>query len=291
MSIVDRVHVEKANNAEDDEASNDLVQRIAERDDESILHSMREAGVVGGIGGEVAEADTNGEEDLTTRCLPDVTAPKLLAMPLSKVVSDATNSVGQRSGAAKENDEHDDRKSHSDPNSAAGQGDAAKHGKPDTEPDEGGPSDSLADEAQVRVLGVLDDAAAFDNSRDGSNIGDDIVVKEIIDTTIPSQRAMEGHAKVVHNPAQDGHVVCNDDVSRKHDAKANTLEPIVHAVVGRDYTSAIGLSDGNLEEEYGDSEEEKGDEVRNEPLETAVRKNDGRISQNITEAHGAALDA
>lgn len=93
----------------------------------------------------------------------------------------------------------------------------------------------------------------------------------------------------MHDPAQDGHVVADDHVAREHDAEADALCAVVHGVEGGDDAGAVGLPEGDLEEEHGDAEEEEGDEVGDEPLEAAVGEDDGGVAEDVSEADGAAL--
>lgn len=289
LAVVDGVQVEEADDAEDDEAGDDLKGGVAEGDDEGVLDGIGEARAVRRVGGEVTETHTDGEEDLTAGGLPDLTAAQLLAVPLGKVVGDAASRVLERGGAAEQDDEHDNGQTHSEVDGAARDADAAEHAQPDAEPDEDGPADRLADHAGGLVARVLDDAVAVHDGGDGLGVLDDILHVELIATAVPREGAVERAAEVVHDPGQDGHVVADDHVAGEDDAQTGSLCAVVHVVEGGDDTGAVGLTQAELEQQHGDTQEEEGDEVGNEPLQTAVGEDDGGVAQDISETNGAAL--
>lgn len=284
--VIGRV-AQEANDAEDGEASNDLVEGVAARNDETVLDGIGKAAVVRGIGRKVSETHTDGEEDLTARALPDLAASELAAVPLAEIVLDATAGIGERGSTADQDDEHDDWQTHGEVDDSASGADALDHAEPDAEPDEGAPADGLANETQLGVLDIAGEVV-WD---DGIRVGNDIFHVKLTATTRPGQGAVEGDTEVVHDPGQDRHVVGRDDVSGHDDGQAQTLGALVDAIVGDDDTAAVGLSDANLQNQDGDAETGEGDQVRDEPLKAVVGEDDGGIAEEVAQADSTALES
>lgn len=280
---------QEANDAKHGKASQHLVERIAQADDDGVLHGIGEFTVIRRVGGKVAEADADGEEDLSAGRLPDLAVAQLLAVPFGKVHPDAVDGIRQRQSAAHEHEHHDDGQPHGEVDGAAGDAHALEQAQVHGEPHKGAPAHSLADEARAGVAGVLDDGAAAGDAGHGIRVGHHVLHVEVLAAARPRQRALERAAEVVHDEAQDRHVVRRHDVPRHDDAQAHAPRVPVDAVVGDDGAAAVGLADGDFQHQHRDAEEDQRDQVRDEPLHAVVGKDDGRVSQEVAETNGAAL--
>jgi hypothetical protein len=78
----------------------------------------------------------------------------------------------------------------------------------------------------------------------------------------------------VHDPGKNRDVVCGNDKAIHDDGETDTLGALVNAIEGDDDTATVGLADADLEAKNGDTEEEEGNQVRDEPLEAVVGKDD-----------------
>jgi hypothetical protein len=93
----------------------------------------------------------------------------------------------------------------------------------------------------------------------------------------------------MHNPGQDRDVVSSNNKSVHDDGQADTFGMLVDPIEGNNDTAAIGLANADLEAQNWNSEEEEGDQVRNEPLKTIVGEDDRGIAEKIAEANSTAL--
>lgn len=77
-------------------------------------------------------------------------------------------------------------------------------------------------------------------------------------------------SEVIHDPREvDGEVV-HDDEADEDRAKTHAAQPPVDVVEGYHGAAAVRLADGDLEDERRDGDDEDGEEVRDEPLQTVV---------------------
>lgn len=198
--------------------------------------------VVRGIRSKVAKADTDGEEDLATGSLPNLAATELFTVPLAKVVLDTGTGIGERGGPAENDDDHDNWETHCEVDDPSGRSNALEHAEPNKHPHKCTPANSLADKSSTRVVNV-----ARPGGHDRINIGDDILHVKLLSATAPRQRALERATEVVHDPGEDGNVVCSDDETVHNDSQTNTLGSLIDSIEGDDDTTAVGLADADLE--------------------------------------------
>lgn len=64
---------------------------------------------------------------------------------------------------------------------------------------------------------------------------------------------------------------------------------LVDTIECDDDATSVCLAEGDLQDQNWNSEEEKGNEVGDEPLQAIVRKDNGRIPQEISQANSTAL--
>ena len=86
-----------------------LVETIRAADDQSILDRIGVLVVVGSVRCEVAESDADREENLTTGCLPDVTACEFAGVPLAEIKFNSLTGIWQRCAASDKDDGHHQR--------------------------------------------------------------------------------------------------------------------------------------------------------------------------------------
>lgn len=77
-------------------------------------------------------------------------------------------------------------------------------------------------------------------------------------------------AEIGHDPGQDGHIVDDDHVTIIDQAEANTFQSFLRVVESNHWATAVCLAKSNLQSQARDSEEEEGDEIWDEPLESKV---------------------
>ena len=198
---------------------------------------------------------------------------------MAHVHIDTPFGVLERGAAADEDDDHDDWKTHGDIYDATGQADAAEHAQPDDEPDKGTPADGLPDEAFPGVTGVGQDRAVWGKGAiDGFDVGEDTIVVKGLAIGFPGERALERVAEVVHDPAEDWHVVASNDIAGEDGANADAPCALVEGVESDDTAAAGRLAEGDLEDEQRDGEKAERDEVGNEPLQAVVLEDDRGVS-------------
>lgn len=140
--------------------------------------------------------------------------------------------------------------------------DPAPDAQPDKKPCEGTPAHRLADHSRSSIASVALHAAASNLTCCAFTVPNDTVHVELRTITFPGEWAREGVAEVCHDPSQDGHIVQDDHVTIVDEREAYAFEPLLDMVVGNCWAAAVGLTDGNLERETWDSEEEECNKVR-----------------------------
>lgn len=136
------------------ESSNVLESNVAGDDGDRVNDSVAVLSIVRGVGGEVSETDASGEEDLTTRSLPDLTVGKLGASPRSPEVFDAFARVIEGKRSTDEDDGYDNRKAHGPVNNSASETDTSEDADPDEEPGEAHPTGRLSEHCCARELNI-----------------------------------------------------------------------------------------------------------------------------------------
>lgn len=127
------------------------------------------------------------------------------------------------------------------------------------------PSSKLANDTHA---GIVHHGSILSNGRDA--MGDFLkkVLYRIL--ALPGERVLERATKVAHCVGENGNVVTADGISVKDHGKADTLGTVVVVVPCRHASSTVRLAQANLEAEDGDTDTEKGKEVRDEELKTVV---------------------
>lgn len=93
----------------------------------------------------------------------------------------------------------------------------------------------------------------------------------------------------MHDPSENGDVVRCDNVTGHDHGEAYTFGVLVDSVECDDHAATVGLTDADFQDKGRDSEEEEGDEVRNEPLEAIVGEDDGWVTEKVAESNSTAL--
>ena len=281
------VHAEVAHDTHDGQGRDDLNGRVAEGNDEGVLDGVGVFGGVRGVGHKVAETNTDGEEHLTESILPDTGALEGLGAPGTNIEGKAVRCVGQGQRADSQDEDENQGKGHGDVDDATSETNTLEHAHPIDEPGEKYPGDGLANDARAGVRDHLRLRVA--NWR---RVLDDLVVEEVGRLHVrPGQWAGEGVAEVDHGPGENGHVVADDAVAVEDHGETETLGAVVHAVPGADAARAVGLSDDDFEAENGDTDEEEGNEVRDEELQAVVVVDDGGESEQVSKTDGTAHGA
>lgn len=279
---------EVSDDAEDGKGGRRLDEHVGDANDDGVLHGIAVLGVVAGVRGVVSHTDTGGEEDLATGLLPEGGGRKLRGVPVAHVHAHAIDGVGQRGAAADEDDDEGQGNAHGEVNDAAGQANATEDAEPHDDPSEDGPAEGFTVDSHTRVGGVADDAAVVANdSGDGIHLLEDEVVVELLRTTLPRQRAVEGVAEELHDPRDHGNKVDGNGITVIDDTETNTLGTLVRGVPRDDTASAEGLSDGDLEHEGGDGEEEEREQVGHEELQPVVVVDDGGVTEETAKTNSA----
>lgn len=66
--------------------------------------------------------------------------------------------------------------------------------------------------------------------------------------------------------SENGDVVCCNNVTGHDSGQAYTFGVLVDSEEGNNHAAAVGLADADFQDKGRDSEEEEGEEARNEPL-------------------------
>ncbi|KAI6764491.1 hypothetical protein HG530_008280 [Fusarium avenaceum] len=156
-----------------------------------------------------------------------------------------------------------------------------------TQRDHDAPTESLTNDAAARV-GL--ETSVFSTSR--ILVTNNIVQEEVGSIQAgPWKRALERHAEVCHGPGKDGDVVTNDSKSVEDHGQTDSLGAVVDVVPGNDTAAAVGLSEGDFENQNRDADKEESDEVGDEELETVVVEHHGRESKKIAQAYSTSHGA
>jgi len=132
-----------------------------------------------------------------------------------------------------------------------------EHAKPNNEKDECCPSSSFRNHTGTWVLGVSSHATVtVESSRNRINIVDDVVHVKFARPSSPRQGRSERIAEVVHDEAENRNIIRRDNIAIENDSQSHTLRPFTDMIVGDDASATVGLADGYLKQQDGDTEEE-----------------------------------
>lgn len=247
-------------------------------------------GVVGGVGGEVAKANTGGEEDLSDSRLPDCAGRELVASPCCPQESDSFTGILKRERPADEDNGGHNWETHRPVDNTTGQTNTAKDGNPDQEPDERAPSHRLAQEANTRVFRIRHDLFIVKAQRPENRIDvvDHVAHVEFLNSALPRQGTAEGVSEVIHNPGKIDREVLRDDKTDQDGADSHTLQAAVDVVECDHCSTTIRLADGDFENERRNRDKENGQQVWDEPLQPVVVVHDRGVPDQVSLSSAAS---
>lgn len=268
-------------------------EHVAAADEDSIHDSVRVLGVIRGIRGKVAKPDARRKEDLAHGRLPHGTIGQLLGPPCGPKQLDTLACVVERQGPAHENDGGADGQAHGEVDDAAREPHAAEDGHPNQEPDEDAPGHRLANQLRVGVLREGQDGSTIRREAAGNwvRVRHNVVVVEVVEAALPWQGARKGVTEIVHDPGQVHSEILDHDEAHKDGAEAHPFEPAMYVMEGDDGAAAVSLANGDLKNQRRNGDDENGQKVGDEPLQTIVVVHDRGVAQQVAlagaPAHGS----